>query len=314
MAKIEAPDVRRLAFALTERVPIRATVNEQRRTPGLLYDMHYELELGIMLEGCMERRFERTEYAAGPGQVWMCGIWEPHGYRVVSEISRVLVIVIRPELLVQMSYAEAPGRSWLAPFTAPPKQRPRATPDQQGALLELAHRFIRTLAAEEEERALRQRLLVVEILLTLTRGWRAPAVMNSPASHYARISKAVELVFAERGLISAVEAARSCSLSRNHFDRLFHGLMRLSFARFALRYRLGNAAGQLIRSDDALKKVADDWGFTDASHLVHCFQKHYGCTPLEYRLRKQTERAEPGGLGQVQGGGAWNARVERDSK
>ncbi|HYF50225.1 MAG TPA: helix-turn-helix transcriptional regulator [Planctomycetota bacterium] len=306
---LDQPDVLRVSFTLSERMPIRPAINEERGFDEFRYDMHYELELGVVLDGRMERRFDRYTFDAVPGQVWLCGIWEPHGYRVTTETSRALVMVIRPELLAQLRFEEAPGRQWLAPFTAPPKSRPLANAEQRKAILEVASRFQKNIAElPSEERTLRHRLLLIELLLTLTRGWKAPADADSPASYYARINKAVELVFSQKRMVSAVEASKACGLSRNHFDRLFERLMGLSFAKFALRFRLGSAAAQLVRSEDALKKIAADWGFTDASHLVHCFQKHYGCAPLEYRRRKLSDalrESDDDAANTV----AWNARL-----
>ena len=311
--ELSPPSVNRVSFRLSERSPIAAAINEERRFDEFRYDMHYELELGIVLEGRMERRFERYTYEATPGQVWICGIWEPHGYRVASDFTRALVLVIRPEMLAQMRFEEAPGKQWLAPFTVAPRGRPLAGAGLRAEILKSAARVQETFdASTPEERALRQRLLLIEILLALTRGWKTPAGIDSPASYYARINKAVEMVFSQQRMVSAVEAARACGLSRNHFDRLFEKLMGLSFARFALRFRLGSAAAQLVRCDDALKKIAADWGFTDASHLVHCFQKHYGCPPLEYRRRKLSENANAGpeeSAARV----AWNSRMPEPS-
>ncbi|MES2733926.1 MAG: hypothetical protein V4714_19415 [Bacteroidota bacterium] len=43
--------------------------------------------------------------------------------------------------------------------------------------------------------------------------------------------------------------------------------MRISFADFALQYRIRGAVAQLKHSHDTLESVALMWGFTDASHL-----------------------------------------------
>jgi len=49
---------------------------------------------------------------------------------------------------------------------------------------------------------------------------------------------------------------------------------------------VNTAASQLRATNDPVKAVARDWGFTDASHMHRNFVKHYGCTPNEYRVRR----------------------------
>jgi len=278
-------NLERIFFALDERRPLSAALNTHAAREEYQFDMHYELEFGLVFSGEMRREYENSERTVRPGDVWLCGIWEPHGYRIVKAPCRVLVLVLRPEMLVNTRFDEAPEFRWLAPFAAPPEQRPVLPPAQRIEMLALGRRFTQTFGLQGQEQALAQRLLLLEMLLLLSRGWAPPASAGVPVSYHALINKAVQMVFGQRRMLTAAEAARACGLSRNRFDEVFQRLIGLSFARFALRYRLGGAAAQLLRSEDAVKKVAADWGFTDASHLHRCFEQHYGCSPAAYRKR-----------------------------
>lgn len=283
------PQIERVVFTLSERQPLVAAVNTHARSDAFLFDMHYELELGVVLSGVMRRKYEGSTRDYHPGEAWTCGIWEPHGYRIVEAPCKALVLVIQPQMLVQTHFDEAPGFRWLAPFTSAPGKRPQVEPQRRKELLDLARRFEDSFAYEPERRALWQRLLLMEILLLLKEDKRAANGDYAPASSYGRINKAVQLVFSSREMVTSSTAARACGFSRNHFDKLFQRLMGLSFARFALRYRLSSAAAQLLRGDDPVKTVAAEWGFTDASHLHHCFMQHYGCSPAAYRKRPVPE-------------------------
>lgn len=105
-----------------------------------------------------------------------------------------------------------------------------------------------------------------------------------PANQIERLQQAINRVYRERCLVTAAQAARLCSMSRNTFNQTFTATMGISFARFALGYRLHGAATQLRQGHDSIKQVAAAWGFTDASHLYHCFQRHFGCAPTDYRF------------------------------
>jgi len=273
----------RPTFLLSECNPIIASLHDHPGTETPLFDMHYELELGVVLEGRMRRFYQHEQRDCGPGDVWFCGMWEPHGYGLLQESCRVLVLVLWPPLVAGLHFPEAPELAWMSPFTCPPDRRPAVAVDQRQAVLRLAERML--LCAEGESfTSLKLRLALVELLMLLLE--RAPERAGAPALElYERITPALELVFQSHVLITNDEAAESCAMSSDQFARRFQHLMGISFPHFALRHRIRGAADALARTGLPVKAIAGRWGFTDASHLHRLFQQHYGCSPTEYRAR-----------------------------
>jgi len=126
-------------------------------------------------------------------------------------------------------------------------------------------------------------VLLMQALLMLRRPGEDTRAQYNEARFSDRIGRAVEFVFNRWGITTAEDAAKHSGISRSRFDAVFQKTMGLSFARFALRYRLSGAAMQLLQGDDPMKTIAADWGFTDASHFNRAFCAHYGCTPGAYR-------------------------------
>jgi AraC-like DNA-binding protein len=275
----------RLELALSEQVPIRLSCGQYRRRGDLAFDVHYGFELGIVRRGRIVRRYKDCELRLGPGEAWLCGLWEPHSGRVIQAPCEVVVWVIWPPLLAGLRFEEAAPVRWTVPFTVPPARRPRVARADRGAIRELAARGRRVVDSTTGiEQQLRLRLLLVEALLLLRRKWNA-AEEEAPASsdEYSRINRAVQLVFEARRPVPTAEAARACATSRSHFDRLFARQMGLSFARFELRHRLHGAARELLQGEAPLKAIAAAWGFTDASHFLRRFREYYACSPKQYR-------------------------------
>lgn len=277
--------IRYSRHAVSNERPIRSGIHVHTARSVSKFDMHWELEFGVVLSGTMQREYEQWKDNLHPGDVWFCGMWEPHGWKVVRAPCEVLVLVILPQMLVNMRCEEAPDFNWLRAFTVPPGARPRTPPGVRANVMELARRFEGLGAWAPAQQELWKRLLLMEILLLLQREWR-PGPSDSLQSGYTRINRSVELVFASRRHVSAQDAAKECGMTRNYFNGLFEQLMGLSFARFALRYRLTQAASALLLSERPVKSIAAEWGFTDASHLHHCFMRHYGCSPKAYRRRQ----------------------------
>lgn len=281
-------------FDVSERVPIAVLVSEFPM-PEYAYDMQFEPEMGIVLEGRMEREYSGGwRRAYGPGDVWFNGIWEPHGYRVPGKICRRVLIHLWPSYLSDLRVLETPEVAWSRPFTAPPASRPRTPPELRPEVLRIGAE----LAVCHEDKTILARLrirhLTIELLAQLleaglpaTNG--TPAANSAPSSSALRrdLSPAIAMALESRQPIRVPHAAAACGMCVATFNRLFRGSMGITFAQFALRRRLSCVARELSVADKPLKQIAADWGFTDPSHLCRAFANHYRCAPAEYRARSR---------------------------
>ncbi len=277
--------------------PVRLQISQMRvvrrdyvRREESTFDMHYPLTLGVVLKGRIRRDFPNYRTDCGPGQVFMTGPWEPHGWFVERGRCTVIDIGLLPGMLSEVKFAEAPDFSPIALFTAPPDKRPQMDVDRHGPMVRILKQMLQIYESDRPRKLLWLRSCLLQCLLLLYErfepaGYPAPPPQpfGAPASP---IAPALQLVFGSREFVSVAEAARACGLSRKTFAKTFAGLTGTSFPRFALGYRFQEAARQLVSSNDSVKKVAADWGFTDASHLHRCFVEHFGCTPVEYRARQ----------------------------
>jgi len=273
-------EVARLRIKLSEQAPIAVTFARHERMAAS-YDMHYPLELGFVLKGGMRRCYQDFEQDVEAGQLWLCGIWELHGFKVVEGPCEVAVLVVLPEMLARSRYPELPGFNWLAPFALPPRLRPRALPPGAALPGMLADSREKLTAGDGLSR-LKLRICLLEALLLLGQGLSVPPAALATA-RYDRLNKAANLVLASTRFVSVEEAARECGLSRNIFGKQFEEAMGISFPKFALRHRLSRAAELLLRTNDSVKEIAAQLDFTDKSHLHRRFLEHYGCTPADYR-------------------------------
>jgi len=268
-------------------VPVWGWRGPSRPTDGSGYDMHYPLEFGIVLSGIMRRHYRAGPIDLDAGQVWFCGAWERHGWDFVERPCDFVVLHILPTALMNASIDGGEQVNWMAPFRAPMESRPQSTPETKERIIALGRRLADRVSDEEDPcQSTWLLLLVLETLLTLQEDWVAPIAENPPsAAASAVVNEAMELVFSSPGFVTAQVVASACGMSRSAFGKIFQRLTGISFAKFALRYRLSRAAAQLLRTNDPVKSIAHHWGFTDVSHLNRCFQRHYGCSPATYRKR-----------------------------
>lgn len=266
--------------------PISGYVWEYTRPAAELHDVHFDLEAGIVLKGSVTRFVGSREVRLTAGDVWLCGIWEPHGVRIRALPCKVVVLSIWPQMLSNTHFEDALNVNWLRPFSMPTSRRPKITDDLRPAILDLGGRMASVIAGRGRYKSVHLRLQLLELLMLIYHDRPLPRVAE-PVSRdiYATVNRAVNKVLASRHFINANEVAASLGLNRRIFSKQFLQVMGVSFQEFGLSHRLGGAAMDLLRTDRPIKMVATDWDFTDASHFHHCFIKRYGCSPHEYRRR-----------------------------
>ena len=277
----------RYSYSLSDHIPFSGEHYPRRRISELHYDMHYPLELTILLKGHWQRYYGDWTLDMTPGQVSFCGMWESHGVRSIGrEPCDVFVLIIWPALLSRLHCPEAPDFNWLAPFIVPPSERPQVPADQRDHFIRLGRRFASVLKEPPALRMVWFRVLLMETLLTLSKTWRTPALPQVVERPFQQLNPVIEKVFGSHRFIPTREAARTCGMNRIQFSRFFRANMGLSFAEFSLRHRLDQAVAQMLSTPAPLKSIAYTCGFTDESHFHRVFMRHYRCTPAAYRKRR----------------------------
>ena len=117
--------------------------------------------------------------------------------------------------------------------------------------------------------------------LTLLEAYLAKKFLSKASDH--RLSRAVEILFAERGACAIPELAKSVALSERTLSRLFTDHVGISPKRFARIVRFQYVLRRIGEAPD-WAQVAADLGYYDQSHLIHEFKELFGCTPEEARL------------------------------
>lgn len=276
---------------LCETEPFRLSLEEYDAADSEPFELHYALELGVVLSGRLERRYHHHARALGPGQVWLCSAWEPHGWRVTQTPCSVVVVNIFPPTLASSGFPELAHLDWQSHFIVPAARRPDVPPSSRATVQELGRQLGECVALQGSLRLFQIRMLVHRLLLELPRVDSPAGPPSLPRDSWERVNRAVQLVLEQRRYVSSAEAARECALSHKALNALFARAVGTTFAKFALRYRLQAAASRLLASNDPIKAIAHDWGFVDASHFHACFRAGYGCSPLRYR--EAAARAAP---------------------
>ena len=281
----------KLDHGVTSAIPVVLKHDTWGKTGRGQFDMHYEVELGIVVSGKMIRKHGNWEHLFSKGDIWLNSIWEPHGTEIIEVPIELMMFHIYPPALAQMYFPEYRNINWLSLFTSPIDTRPSSLTKNPDLPLKIANLAFTIFKMQQQHPSPTYNLKVRQLMMELLIGI---AEENSEQighghvsqSNYAKINKAIELVFTSQEMVTFEEAVRVSGINRTHFAKYFKEFMGMSFAKFALRYRLGCAAEDLISSNLSIKEIASKWGFTDSSHFYRNFVKSYYVTPANFRQDK----------------------------
>ncbi|MGE0791582.1 MAG: helix-turn-helix transcriptional regulator [Sandaracinaceae bacterium] len=228
--------------------------------------VHHEFEVAWVEKGAVRYRVGRRSFEVGESMaIVLPAQLEHHTYIAPGTRAGSLWI----DRGMAQGVAAALGRPTSDPVVVPRADRARAL----GAVLH------EEAASEGEGQLLAVEAIVEAVLVTLLRATPHES-RRTPTDP--RIAAAVERIRAEHASSLAVDdLARTASMSRYHFSRLFREQTSMSPYQYLTQVRLERAA-ELLRSDRTVTAAAIDAGFRDLGRFARAFRDRYGVSPSEY--------------------------------
>jgi AraC family L-rhamnose operon transcriptional activator RhaR len=100
--------------------------------------------------------------------------------------------------------------------------------------------------------------------------------------------------------LAVSEVADYLHLSPRHLTRLVSRFTGVAPAAYIEQARMDRARTLLLRTDDAIKRIAALVGYRDVHHFTRAFSRHFGCPPGMYRQGTRgvavSNRQKPGAL------------------
>lgn len=126
------------------------------------------------------------------------------------------------------------------------------------------------------------------VAIHLLEHYRAPGSAPPPAALSARQLRRVQTLVRDnldQPLTTALLAAE-VELSVFHFSRCFKATCGLTPHQFVLQQRMLRARALLRESGAAVGDIAAQLGFSSGSHFSQAFSRHWGTTPLRFRMQR----------------------------
>jgi AraC-like DNA-binding protein len=83
--------------------------------------------------------------------------------------------------------------------------------------------------------------------------------------------------------VSVQTLAESVGLSTSRLQHIFKREAGLTIGQYITHVKLDRACQYLLKTDQPIKRICSDSGFSDPSNFVRLFRKYRGQTPSEFR-------------------------------
>lgn len=152
-------------------------------------------------------------------------------------------------------------------------------------------RLVQEITVPHDNSAVLLEALMSSLLFELARivGQSRKPLRSGKLAHW-RLARVRALVEDSLGgaTIAVAELAARCSISPRHLMRGFKAATGTTIHAYVAQIRIERAKALLEASSMPLRDIAEQVGFSNASHFAAEFRRRIGCSPSEHRVRART--------------------------
>jgi AraC-like DNA-binding protein len=254
------------------------------RTKG--WHFHSEVELLLILRGKLTLCLSEETILLKEGDIAIIGSGEPH--RAVRQ--SVCYLVLQFDLAKHIEQAAVDYSGVFLTMVRPMsslnrmlREDPEATRKIVDSILEIRRESL------EHDRGYELAISknISGILIALLRADRKGLLLYSHDARWRRIQPVLEYV--EKRLDEKIDTREVCALihiSYHYFNKLFRKCAGLTFSNYVELRRIRRAEQLLLTEDLCIAEITARVGLANVSHFYELFRRFNGCTPGEFRSRK----------------------------
>ena len=241
---------------------------------------HERMEILYLVEGSLRLHLGNEEFVLLPGQAAIVSPAMMHGGIAGETGAAYHTIMFDLEKFCNRTEA---SRKYLAPACRHQAGYPALAEKEE------ITKVIRRLAVSLEEGDIHPLTvigMVYEILGALDR-YGSAGVSRPPRvdSGFEKILKYLDEHFGEP--VCAKSVSERFGYNESYFCRRFKAVTGFSMMNYLQILRMDQAQKLMTETQMEIGKVALACGFSDTGYFSACFKKHVGCTPTEFRRRRQ---------------------------
>ena len=255
----------------------RSCPDHGTNTLGYHSHLHYQIELAVVFSGHTRATVDSTTYDVYGGDILIVFPNQIHDFRTMEKETYIL-LKFSPDLLPEL----------LRQFTS---SLPRSNVIRGAAndtdLKLLIHRISDTYYGEE---ALKDPILRGYLLAFCGKLLQMTELRDVQTADYHVVGMIMNYCSknSEKNLTLSV-LEKELHLNKYYISHIMSSKLRIGFNDYINSLRISNACKHLVKNDHTITEISEIVGFNTLRTFNRAFSKQMGCTPSEYRQKKQRE-------------------------
>lgn len=268
-------------------------LNHENSRPDTFH-WHSYFEITYVQEGQGNYFVNGQEYMMEPGDIIIFNNVEAHGWKLMGEDMRLLVMIFSPEFVAEK--LSVFDYEYLKPFV----ERGSNFKNRIGREESVSHEIrkgIREIYAEWQQQKEGYPLMIkaniLRILTMLIRTYqdesKSGEMLKEKKTAMKRLEQAVSYIdthYSEK--ITLDEVAAAAYMSSNYFSSYFRKVTGISFSEYVTRIRISRARELLRDTDKSVTEIAMECGFHNISNFYRLYKKHVGKPPRDEKTKSSS--------------------------
>ncbi len=258
--------------------------------PGT-WHWHSYFEITCVLEGKGNYFVNGQEYTMEKDDVIIFNNVEPHGWNLIGDDMKLLVMIFSPEFVAEKISVFDTG--YLKPFVERGSnfknrigREDEINPEIRAGIEEIYKEW----QGRKEGYQLMIKANVLRILTMLIRTYQDESKSDEMLKEKKTAMKRLEQAFAYIDThycekITLEDVAASVYMSSNYFSSYFRKVTNISFSDYVTRMRINHARELLREGRMNVTDIAMECGFNNISNFYRLYKKHVGKTPKDEKSK-----------------------------
>lgn len=261
-------------------------LNHKNSRPDTFH-WHSYFEITYVQEGQGNYSVNGQEYMMKPGDIIIFNNVEAHGWKLMGEDMKLLVMIFSPEFVAEkLSVFDS---EYLKPFVERGSNFKNRIRSEEPVSHEI-RKGIREIYAEWQQQKEGYPLMIkaniLRILTMLIRTYqdesKSGEMLKEKKSAMKRLEQAISYIdhhYSEK--ITLDEVAAAAYMSSNYFSSYFRKVTGISFSEYVTRIRISHARELLRDTDKSVTEIAMECGFHNISNFYRLYKKQVGKPPRD---------------------------------
>lgn len=258
---------------------------------------HSYFEITCVLQGKANYFVNGHEYAMDENDIIIFNNVEPHGWRLLGEDIKLLVMMFSPEFVAEKTSIF--DTEYLKPFVERGSNFKNRIGHEEPVNTEIRasiYKIYQEWIDRKDGYPLMIKANVLQILTMLIRTYQDTSKSNEMLHEKKTAMKRLELAFdyinshyCEK--ITLEDVASSVYMSSNYFSSYFRKVAGISFSDYVTYLRISHARELLRNKKASVAEIALECGFNNVSNFYRLYKKYVGTAPTDEKFKKHTDNA-----------------------